>query len=166
MGKKKVLGVEDAIKQFNDVMQRANLSSYYYVNRIILSKNGKGNSILVIPDMNLWLKLIDDENLQLKELCGGEDSKWIKYGEMTEGWIPIDIEEELFKGKIFQIKIKGDEHVVPIDRDLLPLKLKKAEYEGISYRVFLKPPVLAVKKRFEFPMEGYGFSIMRLFQVV
>ena len=59
--KKKVPSADDAIKSFKDVMTRASLSNYYYVNSIILSKNNNSNNILVIPDKMIWDKLVEDE---------------------------------------------------------------------------------------------------------
>lgn len=187
MAKKKIPTLDDAIKAFKDVTTRASLSSYYHVNQILLSNNADGNKILVIPDGALMGGLTEDPEIKMEALDIGipeqyELNKWFKYGKdlESEGWLPIDVTEELFSGKIFKVKIAQYEYSVPINRELLPLKLKKAEYDGISYRIFgtyknigggvvaAEPIIMGIKKRFEGPAEvnDAGFSMIRLFQVV
>jgi hypothetical protein len=172
MAKKKEPTVEDALKVFKDVTLRASLSSYYYVDLVMLSKNEDGNTILVIPDRDLILKLREDPDMDIKELdiSNAEQYKlhhYFKYGnDLEEDWFPIEIKEELFSGKIFKIRLHDREYEIPINRELMPLKLKKAEYDNVSYKIFTDPLILAIKKRFDFTMEGYGFTIMRLFQVI
>lgn len=176
MAKKKVPSVEDAINRFRDVMLRASLSDYLYVNQTMISKNPKDNSIIIIPDQDLWIRLIDDEELKnhIKELDitnkdHSEQMKLCSYSDdlIHESWIEID-PNILFTGKIFKIGVKGFEYELPINRGLLPLKLRKAEYNNISYRVFTKPNlVLALKKRFDFPaIENCGFTMIRMFQII
>jgi hypothetical protein len=175
MAKKTQPSVEDAIKSFKEVMQRASLSDYYYVGNILLSKNTSNSKILVVPDQDLWVKLIDDEEFKpfLKEpdLTNPEESNipaWMEYGkEIDTDWIPIDISADLYTGKVFRITLNKYEYKIPINRDLMPMKLKKSEYEGVAYRVFYKPlQILAIKKRFENVLDGYGFTIIRLFQII
>ena len=177
MAKKKVPSAEDALKSFKEVMQRASLSSYYYVDNTIVSKNDSNNNILVIQDPLLWEKLIDDEEWKkendLKEIDptdqdGSGLSSWVEYvRDLKSNWLDIDVESDLHTGKIFKIKINSYEYKITINRDLMPMKLKKSEYEGISYKVFSKPlHILGIKKRFEGVVEGYGFTIIRLFQII
>lgn len=177
MAKKNIPSVEDAIKFFKEVVTRASLSNYYYVGNILLSKNINGNNILIIPDQELWNKLIEDKDLKdeynLKEpdITNPEESNlpsWVEYGrDLTTDWFPINIDADLYTGKVFRIKINDYEYKISINRDLMPMKLKKSEYEGVSYKVFHKPlRILAIKKRFENVVEGYGFTIIRLFQII
>lgn len=176
MAKKKIPSTEDALKIFKDVMQRASLTSYQYVNNIMLSKNPDGNTIVIIPEQELWLKIIDDEEIKpvLKELDINDQRQSDKIQVLQyakdlecESWVDID-PEILFKGKIFKISLKGFDYEVPINKGLLPLKLRKAEYNNIKYRVFTKPNiVLSLKKSFDFPaIEHCGFTILRMFQVI
>lgn len=176
MAKKKIPSIEDALKIFKDVMQRASLTSYQYVNNIMLSKNPGGNTIVIIPEQELWLKIIDDEEMKpvLKELDisdpeQNDKMQVLQYAKDLDGepWIDID-PEVLFKGKIFKISLKGFDYEVPINKGLLPLKLRKAEYNNIKYRVFTNPNlVLSLKKQFDFPaIEHCGFTIIRMFQVI
>ena len=177
MAQKKVPSSEDAIKFFKEVMHRASLSNYYYVDSIILSKNNSSNNILIIPDKPLWDKLIEDEdwkkenNFKEPDITNPEESNlpsWIEYGrELELDWIHINLDADLYTGKVFKIKINDYEYKISINRDLMPMKLKKSEYEGIRYKVFLKPlHILAIKKRFENVVDGYGFTIVRLFQII
>lgn len=200
MAKKKFPTVESAIKSFEEAMQRASLSSYYHVNTVMLSKNSDGHRILVIPDHPLWLKIIDDEKYTIDEpdrdnADEANELQWFHYGDsvlrdpQNKDWISIDVTEELFSGKLFNIKLKGREYDIPITRDLMPMKLRKSEYTDVSYRVFTDPLILAIKKRFEpfnpeilqhqcevpkglteydvFDQLGqYGFIMIRLFQVI
>lgn len=176
MGKKKLPSIEDALESFKNVMTRSSLSNYVYVNSKMLTRTPKGYSVLVIPDQALWNKIVEDESLKpnLKEFDPNnpEDIKQqglFSYGDdlSSKDWIEAD-PDILFKGKVFKIKIHGFEYEIPINRDLLPLKLRKAEYNDISYKVFTSPNiVLALKKRFDFKdVDGGGFSIMRMFKVL
>ena len=176
MGKAKIPSVDDALMNFKDVMHRASLSNYLYVNKILLSKNSKDQSILIIPDQELWLKIIEDSELKkcIKELdISNQKENSLKYIftyadniDNDTTWINIDI-DTLFSGKIFKINIDGLDYEIPINKNLLPLKLKKAEYTKISYKVFKNTSlVLGLKKRFDFPIENCGFSIIRLFKII
>lgn len=176
MAKKKVPSVDDAIKIFKDAMQRASLSDYLYVNKTLFSTNPKGNSIVIIPDQSLWENLIDDPEIKdhLKEINPENTEHYEKlqllpYAENIDGdmWTNIDA-EVLFRGKLFRISVKGFEYELPINKGLLPMKLRKAEYNNISYHVFTKPNiVLSLKKRFDFPaIEECGFTMIRMFQVI
>ena len=179
VSKKRVPTMESAIVSFKEVMLRASLSNYYYVGNTILSKNNNSNNILIIPDKELWDKLIEDEEWKTEnkfkepDVTNMEESSipsWMEYGkDVTTDWFPIDVDAELYTGKVFKIKINGYEYKISVNRDLMPMKLKKSEYEGISYKVFHKPlQVLAIKKRFESlaEVEGSGFTIIRLFQII
>lgn len=176
MAKKKLPSIEDVLESFRNVMTRSSLSSYVYVDYKLLSKSPKGYSILIIPDQELWNQILNDEEFKsnMTELNPEDpDTEAQKelfiYGEdpTSDGWIEAD-PEILFKGKVFKIKIHGFEYEIPINRDLLPLKLRKAEYNNISYRVFTSPNVvLALRKRFDFKdVDGGGFTIMRMFKVL
>lgn len=185
MAKAKTPTAADAVKVFKDVLKRAAVESYLSVNDTMLFEDKTGNTILVIPDIELFGEIIKNK----KDIIGKEldisipeesEKLWkFQYGEgLCDGWFDIDATDDLFTGKIFKIKIKDHEYKIPISRDLMPLKLKKAEYVDISYKVFgsrknishgavsVTPLVLAIKKRFNNPLRGYGFTVVRLFQVV
>lgn len=169
MAGKKVPCIEDALNNFKDVMRRASIQNYGYVNRIMLSKNPKNQSILTIPEPELWTKILNDPDLKdhIKESdATGDDVMLFSYGEdLATGWIEID-PNIIFNGVIFKLTIDGFEYDFPINKNLIPLKLKKAEANNIAYKVFTSPNTLAIKKRFEFPVDGGSFTIMRLLQIL
>ena len=176
MAKKKEPSIDDILKEFESVMLRASLSDYYHVNNIMLSKNPKGHSVLIVPDQLLWDKIMESETLKphISELDISKPAEQamlskFKYGEDLDSslWIEID-PNELYSGKIIKIKIDGFEYDVSINKNFLPLKLKKAEFNGITYRVFFEEHiVLALKKHFIiFGMEDYGFTMIRIFTAV
>jgi hypothetical protein len=180
MSKKKLPTVEDSIKKFNEVVERGSLYLCYHLNRIILAKpsNQPANRILIIPDLILWNKLNEDsefiKEVDLNDRVQNYEAKYFfKYGEeLKERWINIEVTEELFNGKIFNIKVKDHEYHIRINKELMPLKLLKAEYNNISYRVSGKvnneydPLTLSIQKRFEGAIEDTGFSMIRLFQIL
>lgn len=178
MAKKKEPSIDDALNCFKDVMQRALLSNYVYVNSNLVSKNPKGNSILIIPEQALWLKIIEDEDLRksMRELdiSSKEDqdlNTFFQYIDKLKEvqWVDLN-HEDLFKGLVINIKaISGADYEHPINKNMLPLKLKKSEYKDIDYSVFNGNGsiILALRKRFIFPdIPDSGFSIIRLFKVI
>lgn len=166
--------MEEAVKIFKDVMSRTSLSNYIYVNRVMISKTPKGRSILIIPDMNLWREILTDEEIEKRELDikNPDEIKLqalISYTDNIESneWINLD-SELLFTGKIIKIHVNGFDYKISLNRDLIPLKLRKKEYYKISYRIFTTKDsfVLGIKKRFDYPLEDSGFYIMRLFKII
>lgn len=175
MGKTKIPSVDDALLNFKDVMHRASLTNYLYVNKTLLGKNAKDQSILIIPDQELWLKILDDPDLKkcIKELdISNQQENSLQYiftyadSIDDPSWIDINV-DILFAGKIFKANIDGLDYEVPINKNLIPLRLKKAEYTKISYKIFKgESIILGIKKRFDFPIKDYGYSIIRLFKVI
>lgn len=165
-----------ALKAFKDVAQRGPLTDYSYVNQIILSKNKNGKSVLVIPEKALWDEMMKDEELSkvIKPLNVSDPNEYqlqplFTYGESLsdEGWLDVD-PEVLFSGKVFKITIHGFEYQIPINKNSLPVTLRKAEYTDIKYKVFSSPSyVLALKKYFPYTgVADCGYTMMRLFQIL
>lgn len=174
MATKKIPSVEDALNYFKDVMRRSSLENYVFVNRIALSKNPKGQSVIIVPDETLWCKIIDDSDLKdrFRELnptdsADSNTMKLITYGEdLTNDWFEIN-PEEIFTGEIFKLILDGFDYDIPLSKNMLPLKLRKAEFNNIAYRVFTSPiTVLALKKKFESPVEGCNFTMIRILQIL
>lgn len=174
MAQKKIPSIDDAVKIFKDVTRRASLSDYIYVNNSLISTNPKGNSIIIVPDQTLWSHIIDDPELKdhLKELDVTnpeeyEKSKLLQYASdfSNDSWVEAD-SDALFSGKLLNIDVDGFEYKISINKGLIPLKLRKAEYNSISYRVF-PDSVLSLKKQFDFaPIENCGFAMIRMFQMI
>lgn len=175
MATKKEPSIDDALKYFKDVIQRASLTNYVHYNGKLISKNPKGKSILIIPEKELWVKIKEESDISnnITEL----DINDKDYGNIISmfecmdnlddnSWIDVDI-DNLYKGNLLKVSIKDFEYQVPINKNMIPLKLKKSEFTDIKYKVFIKPLlVLGIKKKFPFPIEGYSFSIIRLFKII
>lgn len=181
MAKKKIPSIDDALKTFKEVMKRASLSNYHYVDGILLSRLSKNNrviSILVVPDEELWLRIINDEELKpnIKELDIAIPEEYVlkdifQYGKdlNSNSWINLD-SEEIQKGKVISISVRdGWDYEIPINKDQLPVKLKKAEFNNIKYKVIDNINlVLLLQKRFDSPVgvEAGGFSMLRVFRII
>lgn len=176
MAKKKNTTVDDSLNYFKEIMKRASLSNYLYVNEIMISQNPKNQSIIIIPEHELWLKIVDDEEIksQIKELDVNipkerELNSLTVYGSdlNSKEWIDLDI-DSLFAGKIIKVSIHDFDYDVPINKNLIPLKLKKSEYNNITYRIFKNNNqlVLALKKTFTFSIDNCNFTIIRLFKII
>lgn len=173
MAKKKIPDSQSALETFKQVIERANLSNYYSVNNILLSNPDDSYRILIVPDVALWNMILDTDSINHSELditdpVQYSEQQWFNYVSdiNNEMWMPIEVTEDLFSGKVFEITIKDHCYTIPINKELLPLKLRKAEYTDISYRVFTKPNlILGIQKRFK-TFADYDFSIIRLFRII
>jgi hypothetical protein len=179
---KKVLGPTNALEQFREMTLRASLSLYYNVAGVLVSRSSvKDNVVVAVPDQALLKLLFADEDIKIEDFDFNDDdlrslTPLFDYGTKVneDGWLPLAETEDFYHGKLIEIKIEGHDFPVLITKDLLPLKLKKAEFNDVSYRVFIPPkigntkavtPVLGIKKRFQL-VEEHGFTLMRLFQIV
>lgn len=174
MARKIKPSLEEAINLFEDSMQRCTLIDYLHVNRTLISKTKNDNSVLVIPDQSLWEGLLEKSNvkdhfkpLDLNRPDHQQISSICKYGNdlANEAWVDAD-SELLYKGKVIKIKVDGLDYSIDINKNLIPLKLKKAEFNNIAYRVFLDDRMFVLKKRFDYALEDLGFTIIRLFKIV
>ena len=177
---KKAVVPEKALEQFREMTLRASLTLYYNVNGVLVSK-GKENIVMAVPDRPLLKLLLADKEIKIQDFDHGDDElrsllPLFNYGEHVneEGWLPLTETEDFYLGKLVEIKIDGHDFPVLISKELLPLKLRKAEFNDVSYRVFIPPktqdkkkqtPVLGIKKRFQL-LEDHGFSLVSLFQIV
>lgn len=169
---KKVISPQTVVEQWKEVTQRASLSSYYNVNGTLVSKNNKGKILLVVMDIPLLALILADKDIDVKEFdISDPETKeyraWFEYGSKLDGdgWLSLVDDTGFYDGKVIEIVINGHDFPVIISKELLPLKLKKAEFEMVEYRVFTDPGVLAIRKRYQ-PLENHGFTIMRLFQII
>lgn len=174
MAKAKKQSIEDAINIFEDVMDRSSLTDYLFMNRILISKNPKEHTILIPVDQCLWNALIENpkfkSHIQELDVIDDENNDIIKNCSYcndlnSDSWVDLDC-NELYAGNLLKINIEGLEYDININKALIPLKLKKAEFTDIKYRIFIDDMTLALKKRFNYPIEDCGFSIIRLFQIV
>jgi len=167
---KKVVTTEVEVKSAEETILKGSDSIYYNVNGILLSKNSSDSIILVIPDKPLLRALIQNKNL-VEELDPSNPYNYmdlLKYGNDLDGdaWLEIKDLQTIYDGKSIEIEIKDHGYPIIVTKDLLPIKLKKDEFNNIKYRIFLDPLVCGLKKEFTSTNEGYGFTMMRLFKVI
>lgn len=182
MAGKKVPSMEDQIKIFKNVIFRASGKpiseiKFYFINRILITnieiKNKKYYLIFNI-ELDLWKEISQDDEIHMSELdIKNIDNKdiirkiSIIINTNPDSWISIDA-VDIYNGKVIKIRPDNYEYDISINKNLLPLKMKKSEYTDISYTIFNNgiSLIFALKKEFKYPLENSGFSIMRLFQVM
>jgi hypothetical protein len=174
MAKKKEPSVQDSLNYFKEVMKRSSLTNYVYVNDILLSKNPKDVSILIISDKTLWLSIVDDPDLKpnIRELNISDPvesalNKIMSYANdiNDSAWVEIN-PEAMMNGETVEIMVKDFSYKIPINKGLIPVKLKKAEYNGMAYRVYPDKLMMGLKKKFEGVVEDTSFTMMRIFHVI
>lgn len=174
MAKKKIPSLEDALEYFKDVINRASLNDYLHVNGILISKNPKDTSILIKPESDLLNKIIEDPDIKSKikelDVSNPDESKYNEFIEYIEnedeGWVDINC-DDLYTGKVINISVNGFNYDLSINKNSIPLKLRKSEFNNISYRIFTSPKlVLCIKKKFEGCVENSSFIMMRMYQIL
>jgi hypothetical protein len=167
MGKKKLPSMEDSVKVFRTVMERMGITSFNHINRVLIG-TVEDNTIFIVPDEALWDNITID--MELHELpVDSDESKYIPYINDSEDWLPV--ETDLYNGKILTIKFKNFEHQISVNKELLPLKLLKKEFDNIYYKIYYSKNdkvsiILGIKKRYEGVVDGSGFELIRLFFVI
>ncbi len=171
MGKKKEPSIQDSLKTFLDVMQRMDLKNIMYQNNILIGNTIKnGNAVGITMDSQLWQLVRDSKKIEMipldptdKHYCG-----LFSLMENDNGWFDIDI-DDFSAGKIISIPVNDHNWTVSINKDVIPLRLKKAEMNGIAYQIVSKTGVLAgnkilkVRKQFAGVVDGGTFSIIVMF---
>lgn len=169
MATKKIPSMEDALNIFKDVMNRASLKEFVYSNRVMISKNPKRQSVIIIPELGLWEKMTTDTEFMknVKEIgINDPDKGLLLYGEkLDDGWMEVDT-QTIMGGSVFKITVESLVYELLINKNMIPLKLKKSEANNISYKVFSSSSILALKKVFDSPVDGGSFTIMRLMQIL
>lgn len=174
MAKKKEPSIQDTVTYFKSIIDRIGAGDIVYQNRIMLYNNGKC-SILITADQTLWNELTNDETFKTKlsEVSPFDKEKigLLNLGEEIGSWIDLDI-DELNSGKVIHIKIEGYDYNIAICKDSLPLKLKKAEMNNISYQLTTMQnqncinKVLKLRKVFPGLVDDSSFSVMSVFLIV
>lgn len=174
MAKKNKPSIDGAIIYFKEVMTRASLNNYVCLNNTLISNSPNNYSVIIIPDHELWINLLLNEEFKntCQELNNNDYNKYNHLFKFADdlyniGWLDID-NEDLFKGKILKVKIKDMDYDIPIGKDLLPLKLRKAEFNNVSYRVFNFDGhlYLGLKKVFIYDLKDCNFTMMRVLKII
>lgn len=171
MGKKKEITPQMAVSQWKEIVERSELSNLRNTNGVIIGINTAGKLVILVPDDQLLQLLLAETEDQLI-LYDRDDSltvdylPWFDYGlQVNEsGWLDYD-GQKLFDGEAIVINLGEDRPKNYLSKDSLPLKLKKAEFTDIAYRVFMDEKILAIKKRFELLPE-YGFVVVKLYKII
>lgn len=179
MATKKKPSIPDAIAKFKEVSQRAAFLNYVYVNDVLQTSNIKGQNVFIIIDQLLWDPLTNDEEIKSKlqplSMDGKEKMDLIlKHSKMLftndDQWVQINDCEGFIKGtNMIKVNVPNMEYDLTINKNLIPIKLRKAEANNISYKIFNSVnPIIVVKKYFEYKIDDqdYGFAIARAFKVV
>lgn len=167
---KKITPEENAVNKVSDIITRLN-TPLKRVNTSLISGNDEENRTTILTvSYKLWAlllekKLVEYPELDLKKSEDAIMKDYFGYADIeSEGWIPITNTEDLYNGKVINIKIADE--IVEFNKELLPIKLKKAEYEDIYYKIFLgKQKLMSVRKQFKIDDELY-FNAFRLFLMI
>ena len=174
MAAEKKSSVTDALAKFKEVMTKSNFTDFEYVNGMMFSENAKEVKVVIVPDRELWLAILDDPELKehVKELdiTKSRDchiNNKISYAsDIVNGWVDLD-STKLYNGEALRISIDGFKYQIPISKVLFPMYMKKSDFNHLTYKVFMNPFVaLALKKTYESKVQGGSFSVMRVFQVI
>ena len=163
MAKKEITNEKD-INLFNKVIERIGISKFYLETNYTICVNEKDDFILVFE---LEENLKNHINLNYDILNNDELKKRINIIMnvlKTDNWIKIDPSYEMHLSKIFSIDIDDCIYSIDINRDQMPFKLLKSEYDSIYYTY--NKNILLIKKEYKSKLDGYGFSVIRGFQFV
>lgn len=170
---KKQITIEMEIKSSLEKILSGSSSIYYNVNGILLSRTAIDRVLIVVPDKSLLTAMLDSKEINIEEMDSTHKYydhlyELFKYGEDLDNNEWIELTDELYNGKIVYIKLKDSEDPIEITKDLLPIKLKKAEYTDIYYRIFVDKfaTIVALRKDFKSINEGYSFTTLTLFRVI
>lgn len=180
MATKKKPSISDAIAKFKEVSQRATFLNYVYVNDILYSVTSKEQNSYIIIDQLLWEPLTNDEEIKskLKPLSMDTSEKLdviIKNSKLIfqedDNWVQINDCEGFIRGdNMIKVQIPNYEYDLTINKNLIPLKLRKSEANNISYKIqnFASFSIIVIRKYFEYKIDdqNYGFAVARVFKVV
>lgn len=159
----KIISEKTEVDFFNSILERIGVDKIYFENNLIFVKPKKENFLLLFQlefKLKSLLNLIfdnisNDENLQKR-------ITFLTNAISMTDWTQINPEAEIYLSKIFPIKVDQLDYDLIINRDQMPFKLLKAEYNSIFFSV--NQNILLIKKQFDSKLEGFSFSVIRGFQ--
>lgn len=173
MGKKKEPSINDSLMLFKDVIKRAGLRSFQYVNCNVACFTSKDVKLCIHFDQPLWAIIMNDDELKdqftevniskdggqrvsdILDFCNDADGEWIELNG-----------QDMYDGKIIDIKIRGLNYTIPINKTIFPVRFKKSEYNNFAYKVYLDKKILSIKKTFPGTVDNASFSIFRIFHFI
>ena len=140
--------VTEIIGRLEGTIKRVNTSL------VFLSEGDINKTCILTFSHPLWTIMLERkmlENYPELDLKKEEDSiikTHFGYADAEmEGWVEIADPTPMYEGKAITFKVGEEE--VSLNRDLLPIKLKKAEYQNIYYKLFTgEKTVMTVRKLF------------------
>lgn len=158
--------------RWQEIIDRSSLSELRNVNGVVIGLTAEKKKTLLVPEPELLtLLLADDAHSKLipfdrEETATVDYLPWFDYGlRLSEpGWLELD-GEKFYAGEAITVQLGEDTPKAYLSKDSLPLKLKKAEFIDLSYRVFPAEKVVGIRKHFE-TLPGHGFDLLRLFQII
>lgn len=161
-----------ATSLWQEIIDRANLTELRNVNGVVIGLTAEMKKTLLVPEPGLLtLLLADDAHSKLVPFDRDEATTvdylpWFDYGlRLSEpGWFELE-GEKFYAGETITVQLGEDAPKAYLSKDSLPLKLRKAEFVGLSYRVFSAEKVVGIRKHFD-TLPEHGFDLLRLFQII
>ena len=175
MARKKEPSVKDSLEVFQSVIDRIGGPKLIYQNRNILITSSKGINIGIIVDQTLWNEIWKDNLLAFRMTefnINDPDANNLKerfsfleeYKE--EEFLPLD-QVDLYNGKVIEIHHDEAAFDIMINKNLFPLRFKKAEFNNFGYQIKKRNYLaLSIKKTFVNKIPDTNFTIMRNFKVL
>lgn len=156
--------IDNKLGTFNKIIERIGVDKFYLEDKYIICTLQKDDYILLFE--------LDDElksqiQLEFADLSTNDELKKriaILINAITNDWIKINPENEMYLSKIFSIKIENSNYDVDINRDQMPFKLLKSEYDSVFYNV--NKNIVLIKKEYKSKIDGYSFNVIRGFQFI
>ena len=169
---KKELTITDAVEKFKASTSKVGFNTFIRYNRNLYSINKNRKYVILVPDDALYLELIRDTSMDIRELDLNDkvDRRIQPCFQFVEnmddiGWIEIDA-EKLRNNETIRIELDGFPYPIEINIKNFLFRLKKDEYCKFYYKLSLTDKWFAIKKYFEGPVEGGGFWVVRGFHII
>ena len=172
MGKKKEPTISDAVENFKSSMTKVGFNSFIRYNRNLYSINKNRKYVIAVPDENLYMELIKDPCVDIRELdLNNKDDRRIQPSfqfveEMDDnGWVEID-SEKMRNNEMVSIQLDGFPYPIELNNKIFIFRLKKDDYNNFFYKLSMANRWFAVKKYFKGPVDSSGFWIVRGFHII
>ena len=172
MAGKKVPSIQDQLVKFKEIIKKFQVGKILHSNHVMFMRDKDDRLAIMTVDNDLWNLIVEDKEIEMDELDPTNENHkvLINYAKYTEGenWLELDA-EDLYKGKIFNLKIEGVPYDIPISRDLFPIKFSKSDAKDFSYQIFSQPNVIILSIKKEFKLEAVpnsNFTLCKIYKVL
>ena len=157
--------IDNKLGTFNKIIERIGVDKFYLEDKYIICTLQKDDYILLFELDN---ELKSQIQLEFDDLSTNNELKKriniIMNVLKTDNWIKIDPSYEMHLSKIFSIDIDDCIYSIDINRDQMPFKLLKSEYDSVFYNV--NKNIVLIKKEYKSKIDGYSFNVIRGFQFI